>query len=176
MYLSVLLACMSVFYAHAWLLPEEGTWFPGTGVTDVCELPCGSWELNLGPLKGAISSASIWCFDIASGFPTALLSCFYCKLYHWLDSQTGLSTHQEVTWVPLGQQCSVQISPMFSSISKPANPCLISSCSSCLVSWHWLLSLALGTWSWWWGMSWMGTLWPAILVEMAIPVLFIQGP
>ena len=25
--------------------------FPGTGVTDGCELPCGSWELNQGPLK-----------------------------------------------------------------------------------------------------------------------------
>jgi hypothetical protein len=22
----------------------------GTGVTDGCELPCGCWELNLGPL------------------------------------------------------------------------------------------------------------------------------
>jgi hypothetical protein len=24
---------------------------PGTGATDGCELPCGCWELNLGPLK-----------------------------------------------------------------------------------------------------------------------------
>lgn len=23
----------------------------GIGVTDVCELPCGHWELNLGPLE-----------------------------------------------------------------------------------------------------------------------------
>ena len=24
---------------------------PGTGVTDICELPCGFWELNSGPLE-----------------------------------------------------------------------------------------------------------------------------
>ena len=28
----------------------EGVRFPGTGVTDSCELSCGCWELNLGPL------------------------------------------------------------------------------------------------------------------------------
>ena len=25
--------------------------FPGTGITENCELPCRSWELNPGPLK-----------------------------------------------------------------------------------------------------------------------------
>lgn len=30
----------------------EGVRFPGSGVTTGgCELPCGCWELNLGPLK-----------------------------------------------------------------------------------------------------------------------------
>jgi hypothetical protein len=29
----------------------EGVRSSGTGVTDRCELPCGCWELNLGPLK-----------------------------------------------------------------------------------------------------------------------------
>ena len=29
----------------------EGVRSPGTGVTDSCELPCGCWELNLGPLQ-----------------------------------------------------------------------------------------------------------------------------
>ena len=24
---------------------------PGTGITDCCELPCGCWELNWGPLE-----------------------------------------------------------------------------------------------------------------------------
>ena len=28
---------------------EENIGSPGTGVTDACELPCGFWELNLGP-------------------------------------------------------------------------------------------------------------------------------
>lgn len=26
-------------------------WILGTGVTNVCELPCGSWELNLDPMQ-----------------------------------------------------------------------------------------------------------------------------
>ena len=30
---------------------EEGVEFPGAGVTDSCELPCGCWESNLGPLQ-----------------------------------------------------------------------------------------------------------------------------
>ena len=29
----------------------EGVGSPGTGATDNCELPCGYWELNLGPLE-----------------------------------------------------------------------------------------------------------------------------
>ena len=28
-----------------------GVGFPRTGATDICELPCGCWELNLGPLE-----------------------------------------------------------------------------------------------------------------------------
>ena len=37
----------------AWCLqrPEEGTEFPGTGVTDGWEPLCEFWELNPGPLK-----------------------------------------------------------------------------------------------------------------------------
>jgi len=30
---------------------KEMTRSPGTGVTDSCELPCGCWELNSGPLQ-----------------------------------------------------------------------------------------------------------------------------
>ena len=29
----------------------EGARSSGTGVTDCCELPCGCWELNKGPLE-----------------------------------------------------------------------------------------------------------------------------
>jgi hypothetical protein len=29
----------------------EGVGFHGIGVADSCELPCGCWELNLGPLE-----------------------------------------------------------------------------------------------------------------------------
>ena len=38
MCISVLPACVSVR-------------FPGTRITDSCELLCGCWELNLGPLE-----------------------------------------------------------------------------------------------------------------------------
>ena len=40
---------MLVFYLHACLV--VGVRSPGTRVTDTCELPCGYWELNLGPLE-----------------------------------------------------------------------------------------------------------------------------
>ena len=29
--------------------PQESIITPGTGITDSCKLPCGGWELNLGP-------------------------------------------------------------------------------------------------------------------------------
>ena len=44
----VLPTCMSV--------DGDGDGFPGTGVTDSCELPPVGWELNLGPL-GRTASA-----------------------------------------------------------------------------------------------------------------------
>ena len=31
--------------------PEEGIRFPGTGITEGCELLCGCWGLNLGSLE-----------------------------------------------------------------------------------------------------------------------------
>jgi hypothetical protein len=43
-------ACISFCAPH--VLPqssEEGVRFPGIGVRDNCESPCGCWELNLGP-------------------------------------------------------------------------------------------------------------------------------
>ena len=32
-------------------MQEEAIVSPGTGVTDSCELSCGCWKLNLGPLE-----------------------------------------------------------------------------------------------------------------------------
>ena len=51
--MGVLFACLSMYHVCAWCLwwPEEGIGSPGTGVTDSCELPCGCWELNPGPLE-----------------------------------------------------------------------------------------------------------------------------
>lgn len=40
---------MQVFCLHVCLY--EGVGYPGTGVTDGCELPCGGWEMSLGPLE-----------------------------------------------------------------------------------------------------------------------------
>ena len=41
---------LTLFYVH-WC---EDIRSPGTEVTDSCELPCGCWELNLGPLQGQL--------------------------------------------------------------------------------------------------------------------------
>ena len=51
--LDVLPACMSVYNIHVWCprRPVEGDRYPGTGAADSCELSCGCWELNLGPLE-----------------------------------------------------------------------------------------------------------------------------
>jgi hypothetical protein len=43
MYIGVLPACLC-----------EGVTSPGTEATDSGELPCGCWELNLGPLEKII--------------------------------------------------------------------------------------------------------------------------
>ena len=42
--------------------PEEDIGFPGTGITDVCELLCRWWELNLGPgqKQPELSSPESW--------------------------------------------------------------------------------------------------------------------
>jgi hypothetical protein len=40
---------LNLFYTHACLC--EGVRCPGTEVTDSCELPCGCWELDPGPLE-----------------------------------------------------------------------------------------------------------------------------
>ena len=45
----VCVKCALVFGLQVCLCESVGS--PGTGVTDSCELPCGYWELNLGPLE-----------------------------------------------------------------------------------------------------------------------------
>ena len=48
-FLSSFYSMCIVFCLHVHLC--EGVRSPGTGVTDKCELPCGCWEMNLGPLE-----------------------------------------------------------------------------------------------------------------------------
>ena len=43
--------CIDVLPASGSLCLCEGVGSAGTGVTDSCELPCGCWELNPGPLE-----------------------------------------------------------------------------------------------------------------------------
>lgn len=49
----VLPACTSVYHMKACSprKPEEDVSSPGTGITDVCKLPCGGWQLMLGLLE-----------------------------------------------------------------------------------------------------------------------------
>ena len=41
----IFIVYLTLFYVH------EGIRSPATGYLDSCELPCGCWELNLGPLE-----------------------------------------------------------------------------------------------------------------------------
>jgi hypothetical protein len=47
--LFIFILCASVLWLHVCLC--EGARSPGTGVTGWWKLPCGCWELNLGPLE-----------------------------------------------------------------------------------------------------------------------------
>lgn len=80
--------CLCVYLCTLCLVLTEtrrGHHTPGTGVTDVCELLCGLWELNLGlleeqPVLSIISLSLICCFlktpDIVqAGILTPELSC-----------------------------------------------------------------------------------------------------
>ena len=40
---------LTLFYVHWYVHWYEGVRSPRTGFSDSCELPCGCWELNLGP-------------------------------------------------------------------------------------------------------------------------------
>jgi hypothetical protein len=45
-------ACMYVCkHVESHVIQGKGIGSSGTGVTDGCEPPCGSWELNLGALE-----------------------------------------------------------------------------------------------------------------------------
>ena len=45
----IIFLCALVFGLH--VCGHEGVISPGTGVKDSCELWCGCWELNTGPLE-----------------------------------------------------------------------------------------------------------------------------
>ena len=78
-------ACMSVYHIPAQCpgRPEEGIRSPGTGAVDGCELPCGCWELNVGPLQGQ-PQLSYW---TNSAVPT--LFCFKCYVYEHICDNAG---------------------------------------------------------------------------------------
>ena len=47
---TILILCALVFCLHA--CPSGGIRSSRTGVMDGCELTCGSWDLNPGPVEG----------------------------------------------------------------------------------------------------------------------------
>jgi hypothetical protein len=49
--MGVLFACLCAMCVQCCGRPQEGIRSLGTGVIDGCELSCGCWELNPGPLK-----------------------------------------------------------------------------------------------------------------------------
>lgn len=66
-----LLVCMSTTYTHRNLCrPIEGIRFPGTGITDVCELP--NWILGSKP-RSSTGTASVLNHRAISSAPDIVL-------------------------------------------------------------------------------------------------------
>lgn len=85
--MSLLPACMCVCHVCASCprKPEEGVIFSGTGVTGICELPHGFWELSPGPL---------YSYALTSG-PTLGLQ--MCTLEICCSSHPGICTGETST-------------------------------------------------------------------------------
>ena len=64
-----------VFCLHVCLC--EDVRYPGTGVTDSCELPCGCWELNPGALEEqpVILATELSLQPLEGYFGKSVLSC-----------------------------------------------------------------------------------------------------
>lgn len=70
--------CICAFYVYRSLMrPEEGIWFPGTGVKKGCEPSCVCWELNLGHLEDfqprSCLSSPCFCWLLTLGWWKAVL-------------------------------------------------------------------------------------------------------
>lgn len=72
MCLGALTVCVSVHIVCTWCLrmPEEGVTLLKTGITDVCEQPCGCWKSNSSPLEEqlVLLTAEISLQDILDNF------------------------------------------------------------------------------------------------------------
>lgn len=77
-------ACISVCSAHAWCLgrPEEGIWFPGTGVNDGCS--CHACARNR---TWVLSKAGTFKHQVASPVPD--LGTFLNETFKTLETQTS---------------------------------------------------------------------------------------
>lgn len=78
--------CMSVPDAHRYTIRS-----PGPGLTDSCELPCGCWKLNLGPLQEqqVLLTVTTWSFK-------GRVDCFK----HWC----GMESSQSLNSLPREHQ------------------------------------------------------------------------
>ena len=77
MCMSVIPACMQCTQRL-----EEGIISPRTGVIGGCELPCGCWELNLGPCKTSQRFFFVFCFFFCFFFFLFLFFAFYLVTTH----------------------------------------------------------------------------------------------
>lgn len=76
------ISCVQVFCQHVCLC-TGGLQIPRTEVTDTCEVPCGCWESNLGPLEEQTMIFSCWAISPVS--PQLHLKIYFylyeCLLY-----------------------------------------------------------------------------------------------
>lgn len=81
---------MSVYHVHAWCLhrPQDGSRFPETRVTGVCELPWECWEINMDPLEEhperLTAEASLQPPDFFFIFTAVHVYLFLCLWYMWV--------------------------------------------------------------------------------------------
>ena len=91
--------CMYTVYAWYPQRPEEDIGSPGTGVTDGCEPPCGSWKLNLGPLDSTAIACNCWAIS-----PAPLTTCIIWVEYYPKEHMPTMISFLQLSkeFIPVG--------------------------------------------------------------------------
>jgi hypothetical protein len=80
----------------------EGVGSLGTGVTDSYELPCGCWELNLGPLEEQPATQTVWLLFLCYFPPIILLLNSDEEELRILQEYISMSSENRNGWIVSG--------------------------------------------------------------------------